>query len=257
MTVTVTPRRIAALAAAALAGAALTLAVRSGGTPAAAAVPIPTTASAGGSISTGIQVSGTGTVAGTPDALRLDLTVSATGSTVTDALRSANAATTRVQRSLTGHGVAAKDVQTSGLSISPEYGTKAGAPVIHDYRVDESMTATLHGITAGGQAIGAAVAAGGNAVRVDGISLDLTDTSALVTSARGRAFADARAKADQYARAAGRTLGSVVGIDESVSAPTPMPIPAFARAAAAGSPVPVQAGSEDVAVTVTVTFAFG
>ena len=254
MTFTVTPRRVAALAAAAVAGAALTLALRSGGSPAAAAVPIPTTAA--GPVGTGIQVSGTGTVAGTPDALRLSLTVSTTGPTVVDALGSANAAATRVQHSLTAHGVAARDLQTSGMSITPDYGTKAGAPVIRGYQVDESMTATLHGIKASGAAIGAAVAAGGNAVRVDGISLDLSDTSALVTSARGRAFADAKAKAEQYARAAGRSLGSVVGIDESVTTPTPVPYP-YARTAAAGAAVPVQAGSEDVAVTVTVTFAFG
>jgi len=253
-TVTVTPGRLIAVALAALAGAVLTLAVRSGGSPAAAAVPIPTTAA--GWAGTGVQVSGTGTVAGTPDTLRLNLTVSTTGPTVTDALGSADAAATRVQRSLTDHGVAARDLQTSGMSISPDYGTKAGVPVIHDYRVDESMTATLHGIKAGGVAIGAAVAAGGDAVRVDGISLDLSDTSALISSARGRAFADAKAKAEQYARAAGRSLGNVVSIDESATTPTPVPYP-YARVSAAGSAVPVQAGSEDVAVTVTVTFAFG
>jgi len=71
-----------------------------------------------------------------------------------------------------------------------------------------------------------AVSAGGNAARVNGISLNLEDTGALVSNARDTAFADAdadaKAKAEQYAKAAGRSVGEVISITEDVSTPSPI-----------------------------------
>jgi uncharacterized protein len=263
MTITVTPRRVAVLLITVLAFAVAYLlgSAHRGGSAAAAAETTPLTASnasAGSPGGTGITVSGTGKVTGTPDTLRLSLTVTANGSTVTAALNSANATQARVQKSLQGKGVEAKDLQTSGLTVSPNYTyTDKGQPVPHGYQVTESLAVVLRHLDTAGNAINTAVAAGGNAVRVDGISLDLEDTGALVTSARGSAFAAAKAKAEQYAKAAGRGLGSVVSVSEAVQDPTPVQDSRFAVAAAAAPQAfPVQAGSQDVSVTVTVVFAF-
>jgi uncharacterized protein YggE len=214
--------------------------------------------SAGGVSSPGITVTGTAEVAGKPDTLRLDLSVQTRGDTVAKALESANTITARVQSSLTKNGVAGKDLQTSNLQVQPEYSYPTnGSPVVKGYTVSEGVTATLRNLGKSGNAITAAVTAGGNAVQVNGISLDLEDNSKLLNAARDRAVANAKTKAEQYAKASGRDLGTVVSIAETVSDPPPVSYDARAMSAKdSASPVPIQAGSENVGVTVTVVYAF-
>lgn len=205
----------------------------------------------------GITVTGTSEVAGKPDTLRLDLSVQTRGDTVSKALESANAITARVQSSLRKNGVAGKDIQTSNLQVQPEYSYPTnGSPVVKGYTVSEGVTAILRNLGKSGSAISAAVSSGGNAVQVNGISLDLEDNGKLLSAARDRAVANAKTKAEQYAKASGRDLGSVVSISEAISDPPPVAYDMRAMASKdSASPVPIQAGSEHVGVTVTVVFA--
>jgi len=280
MTITVTPRRVAAALITVLAFAAFYLLGAShGGTAVASAAGsaspglASSSAVAAGSVTGtpadtspaavagGITVTGTGKVSGTPDTLRVDFGVNVTAGSVSSALAAANATTTRVQDTLLSHGVAAKDLQTSGLSIQPSYSySSSGQSTVRGYQVSEGLSALLHDISAAGSTINAAVAAGGNSVSIDGVGLDLADTSSLMTAARQSAFTAAKTKADQYAKAAGRPLGQVLSISEVVANPTPVYPGAYAPsspATSAGTAVPVQAGSQDVSVTVTVVFALG
>jgi uncharacterized protein YggE len=206
----------------------------------------------------GITVTGTAEVAGRPDTLRLDLSVQTRADTVAKALESANTITARVQSSLTKHGVAGKDVQTSNLQVQPEYSyANNSSPEIKGYTVSEGVTAVLRDLGRSGSAISAAVSAGGNAVQVNGISLDLEDNGTLLSTARDHAVANAKTKAEQYAKASGRDLGAVVSISELVSDPPPVTYQPRAMAATdSGSAVPIQAGTEKVGVTVTVVYAF-
>jgi len=231
-------------------------ATRSGASTMAADTSPAQTSTVPGVGGTGITVGSTAEVAGTPDTLRLDLSVVATAPTVDQALAGANRSAGAVQKSLLANGVAKKDLQTSGLTISPSYAyPKDGAPRITGYEVSESVTARLRDLAGSGDAISKAVSAGGNAVRVNGITLDLEDTGVLVSHARDKAFAGAKTKAEQYAKAAGRPLGTVVSIAESVASPSPVEV-GYARASAAkGADVPIQPGSQKVSVTVTVVFA--
>jgi uncharacterized protein YggE len=207
----------------------------------------------------GLAVSARSEVAGTPDTLRLDLSVVATGGNVSEALAKANGSAQAVQKSLLANGVTRKDLQTSGLSIQPSYQySNGGTPRVKGYEVTQSVKAKLRDLPRAGDAIGRVVAAGGNAVRVDGISLDLEETGALVSKARERAFAQAKAKAEQYARVAGRSVGEVLSIAENLTDPSPVAVAYSAKSGApASADVPVQPGSQEVAVAVTVVFAMG
>ena len=268
MTVTISPRRAAfvVITVIALLVAYSIGTTRSGGT-AASASQLTRTSNASSTqppatlaIGPGITVGGRATVGGTPDTLRLDLSVAATASSVSEALASANRSAAIVQKSLLDSRVLKKDLQTSGLSIQPEYDyTKQGLPRLKGYQVSESITAKFRDLGRAGDIIGKVVSAGGNAIRVNGISLDLEDTSALVSSARDKAFANAKAKAKQCARAAGRSLGDVISIAEDVTAPSPIPMayPTAALASRDVASVPIQPGSQDVSVSVTVVFAMG
>jgi uncharacterized protein len=227
---------------------------------AAPAAPTPTTAVSPGGTTAGITVTGTADVAGTPDTLVLDLAVTAKGSTVNKALDQANSATKKVQDSLRHNGVGAKDLQTTDLQIQPEYSYPSnGTPVLQGYTVSEGITARLRDLGKAGSAISEAASAGGNAVRINGIQLDLSDTSKLVAAARDKAMADAGTKAEQYAKAAGRSLGQVVSVTENVSEPPPVDYSMRPAAGAADAlkSVPIQPGSQHVGVHVTVVYAFG
>jgi uncharacterized protein len=202
-----------------------------------------------------ITVTGTGTVSGTPDQLMLYMGVQTTGSSVTAALQRANRAVRAVTRALARTGVRGTDIQTSGLSIQPDYTGNSTIPA--GYGVSESINVTLRTLPAAGTQISDAVRAGGNATQVDGVSLNLNDTSSLLAAARAKAAADARTKAAQYARALGMSLGPVVSVSEQHPAPV---LPMFAAPGAgraAPSPVPVSPGSQQVTVTVTAVFALG
>jgi uncharacterized protein len=250
---TVTQR---ALAAGVTAAGLLIGAFAAGGTRGdAATLPGRTVAAQAAAPGARITVTGSGTVSGTPDQLMLYMGVQASGPSVSAALQRANRAAGAVTRALTRTGVRGSDIQTSGLSIQPDYTDNSTVPA--GYGVSESIDVTLRTLAAAGTQISDAVRAGGNATQVDGVSLNLTDTSSLLAAARAKAAADARTKAAQYARALGMPLGPVVSVSEQH--PTPV-LPTFAvpsAGRAASSPVPVSPGSQQVTVTVTAVFALG
>jgi len=199
-----------------------------------------------------ITVTGTGNVTGTPNQLVLAMGVQVNGASVGSALAGANDAVTRVTAALRAGGVAAADIQTSGLSIWPNYPASSQTP--SGYGVSESLTATLNSLAAAGAQIDAAVHAGGDATTVSGISLNLTGTSALLATARARAVADATVKATQYAKALGKPLGSVVSITDQAY-PQPFPVYGSYKAAAPRAAVPISPGSQQLSVSVTAVFA--
>ena len=189
---------------------------------------------------------------GTPNQLVLAMGVQVNGSSVGSALARANDAVTRVTAALRAGGVAAADIQTSGLSIWPNYPASSQTP--SGYGVSESLTATLNSLAAAGAQIDAAVHAGGNATTVSGISLNLTDTSSLLATARARAVADATVKATQYAKSLGEPLGPVISITDQ--APTePFPVYGPTTPAAAKAAVPISPGTQQLSISVIVVFA--
>ncbi|MDQ6873446.1 MAG: SIMPL domain-containing protein [Actinomycetota bacterium] len=225
------------------------------------AVPIiPTSvAGPGSSPAFGVEVVGTGKVAGTPDVLRLDLAVTATRSQATDSLDSMSRSAGKVIAALKSHRVAGKDIKTSGLSLQPNYDYANGKTTLRGYLASEQISATLRDLRRAGAAITAAVGAGGNAARVEGVALDLEGDSGLLAKARLAAIADARAKAEAYAKAAGRALGPVTVISENVTPATPQPLDTGRFDAAGGAParpVPVETGSQQVSISVRVVWSF-
>ena len=206
------------------------------------------------STSGGITVTGTGTVTGTPDTLSVSLSTTATAASIDDALASATKAQNAVIASLKKSGVADKDLQTSNFSVQPNY-TNKGLP--SGYVVNEGVTAKIHGLKNAGATLNAAVRAGGDNVRVDSVYVSIDDTDPLKGDARAAAVADAKQHAEQYAAAAGRSLGQVQSISEQTSyTPTPYTYDRLAAGSVASAAVPIQAGSQDVTVSITVVYAF-
>jgi uncharacterized protein YggE len=258
---TSTQRALLAGAAAAgvLIGAFAAGAALGGGNPAAAAtapghtLAIQTADQAAGAGGARITVTGTGAISGTPDQLMLSMCVQTSDSSVSAALQRANQAVRAVIGALARTGVRRSDIQTSGLSIQPNYAGNSALPT--GYGVSESIDVTLRRLATAGTQISDAVRAGGNATVVDGVSLNLSDTSSLLAAARARAVADARTKAAQYAKALGRSVGPVVSVSEQGGVEPPPMLMAGAARSSTPSPVPVSPGRQRVTVRVTAVFA--
>ena len=243
---------IGVASAALLVGAFIIGAAQAGGPSAEAATSGAQQPAAGSSAAGRITVTGTGTVTGTPNQLLLAMGVQVNGGSVSAALAQANQATDSVTAALKGLGVASADIQTSGLSIYPSYSDRSQVPT--GYQVTESLTATLRQLDKAGQQIQAAADAGGNAITVSNVSLNLTDDGPLLAVARANAMKDARAKAEQFARAAGEQLGQIISITPVGSSGPPVFNP-MASASAGSAAVPISAGSQQVSVSVTVVYA--
>lgn len=201
-----------------------------------------------------VSVAGTGLVSGIPDVLRLDMGVQHTGNDVSQALNAANADVAKIKKALDKYDIDSKDIQTSQLSINPHY--EKGR--VNGYEVFQGLTVKLRDLAKAGQAISDAAAAGGNATRINGVSFDIEDNAKLIQAARDAAFADAKAKAEQYAQLAGRRLGNVISIREETNYDNaPMPY-AYDTAAggtvAAGKAMSIEAGSQQVSVNSSVSW---
>jgi uncharacterized protein YggE len=204
-----------------------------------------------------IVMTGTGEVSGTPDQLKFSLSVNTSAADVSTALGSANSATRRVLSAVQGQSVAPEDIQTTGLSINPTYDyNNDGSSTITGYVATESMSIVVRKLPDAGATISAAVSAGGNAVRLHSVRLQVDDESALLDKARAAAIDEARVKAEQYAAAAGRELGEVTSVREVHVTPTNSHVYRGYADLAATSSVPIRPGTADLNVTVSVAWSF-
>jgi uncharacterized protein YggE len=200
-----------------------------------------------------VSVTGEATVSVPPDLAQVDGGVSSDAKTAHEAFEANNAAMGKVLLALKAAGIEAKDIQTSRLSLQPQTAPNrsGGPPTIVGYRASNHVTIRVRDVAKVANVIDTLVGAGAN--DVGGINFMVSNASKLLDEARERAVADARRKAEIYAKAAGVTLGAPVSISEE-SSPGPIPY----RRMAAGMPVsaaPVAQGEETLQVTVSVSWA--
>ena len=200
-----------------------------------------------------ISVTGEATLSVPPDLAQVDGGVTSEAKTAREASEANNAAMGKVLLALKGVGIDEKDYQTSRLSLQPQNSSsKPGAPsTIVGYRASNRVTIRLRDIAKVANVIDTLVGAGAN--DIGGINFTVSQASKLLDEAREQAIADARRKAEIYARAAGVTLGAPLSITEG-GAPGPI---LYRRVAApmAVSGAAVAQGEETLQVTVSVSWA--
>ena len=172
--------------------------------------------------------------------------------TAREASDSNNAAMGKVLLALKGAGIDEKDIQTSRLSLQPQYAPNRPMPSpITGYRASNRVTVRLRDVSKVATMIDTLVSAGAN--DIGGINFMVSQASKLLDDAREQAVADARRKAEIYAKAAGVSLGAPLSISEEGAAPADVPFRKMASPAwpsRAGG-----AGRGDASVTVNVTWA--
>ncbi len=219
-----------------------------------------TTVSAGNE-TTGIAVSGHGEATGTPDTAFFNVAVQVNRKTVAEARDDAAKSADAVISSIKQNGIDAKDIQTTGLNIQPEYvyPPNGGTPTVNGYVVYNNVSVKVRKLEQLSKVIDDAVAAGGDDSRLEGIRFDIEDRQKLEAQAREAAMKDARQKGEQLATLGGVKLGETEAITEIVVSDGtffPLSAAAFARApATGGGPTPIEAGTGKITIDVTVRWA--
>ncbi|MHA6691224.1 SIMPL domain-containing protein [Devosia sp. A449] len=206
-----------------------------------------------------ISIEGRGEVMAAPDMAQISSGVTTQGATAREALDANTAAMAELIAALKATGIEARDIQTSGFSVNPNYVYSDARddngytlpPKINGYQVSNTVTVAVRQLDALGTILDKSVTVGANTI--NGVSFAVADPSALYDEARKAAFADARAKAELYATAAGGRLDEIESISETQGYNQPQPYPMYARAdMAASAPVPVEAGELAFAINVVV-----
>jgi uncharacterized protein len=193
-----------------------------------------------------IVVSGSGSVATTPNRAQVSFGVATDAKTASAALRANGAEMAKVIAAVKSQAIAAADIRTEFVSVSPRYSPNGDEIV--GYTASNSVSVTLRDLGKTGAVIDAAVDAGAN--QVSGPNLGRSDANALYRQALRAAIANARAKAQTIASASGLKLRRITDVSESGG---PAPVPEAAKTSATPS-TPIEPGTQLVEATVTVTF---
>ena len=198
-----------------------------------------------------LTVTGMATIHAVPDQATLSLGVTTTAPTAAAAMAANNDAASAVIARLIAAKVADRDMQTTGLSLNPNWVMNAAgtAQEIQGYIASSILTVRIDALDAAGSVLDAAVTDGANTL--NGLTFGLSDPGPVEDEARKAAVADALARAQVLAAAAGETLGPIVSITEGGGGQQPMPM---LYKAAADSAVPLAAGEVGVSAEVTIVW---
>ena len=219
--------------------------------------------------SQGIFVSGVGRVSIVPDLALLRLGIQVTDTSVSVAHARAAEAMLAVSNAVKAAGVEGKDIQTQRFSIQPMYrweevlsdrGFRTNEQVLDGYQVTNSVVVKVRDLDAVSTIVDGVAKAGGDDVRIDGISFTVEDSTDAKAQARAAAMRDAVSRAQQLATAAGIALGKPISITESGGFQDP--ISSFsdgsrglAMVESSSVSTPIEAGELEVVVNVSAVFA--
>ena len=195
-----------------------------------------------------VTVTGEATVSVAPDMAVIRIGVTSQGKTAREASDANARQMTAVLAAIKDAGIAERDVQTSRLSLQPQYDpNKSGTARLLGFQVTNQLTIKIRDVAKMPGILDRAIGAGAN--EMSGIEFVVSQQSKLLDQARDDAIADARRKAALYARAAGAKLGPVAAIAEEGSNPPPR----LMQAMRAGA-VPVSPGEQTLRAVVTVSY---
>ena len=199
-----------------------------------------------------IVISGEGVVQAAPDRAWMMLTAESRAGSPREAQQRNGQAMRPVQDTLRAAGVPAEAIRTVAYDLQQEWDFVNNRRVSRGFVARNTIEIRVDSLDRLGELLELAVESGATAV--GGIRFDLKDRARLEREALRLAVADARAKAEVAAAAAGRAVERVVRIEEHgvVSRP-PMPVLAVREALQASDAPPIAAGQLELRAQVTVT----
>jgi uncharacterized protein YggE len=192
-----------------------------------------------------------------PDMATISLGVQNQAPTAAQAIRDNANKMSRVIAALKKAGLTDREIQTSNLSLNPQYVYQENLPPrLTGYQASNQVTVTVHELSRVGQMVDATVDAGADTV--GGISFGIDKPRQAEDAARLDAVASLNAKADLYAKAMGYRIVRLVTMSEGGGYnPSPPPMPMYAMAASKremDSSTQVAPGEMKVRVDVSATY---
>jgi uncharacterized protein YggE len=201
-----------------------------------------------------ISVSSVGTVKVTPDAVRLNASVTNISKVSKDALAAANVAASKFRAAILANGIDKKYLSSTTLTVYPEYNyTQDAGSVLIGYRASQSFEVVILNAAKAGEIVDGVVASAGDSLAVNGVTPFVYDNTKATEAARNSAVKNAKAKAASYAKLLGVKIGKIIYLQES-SAPSSYPI-AMAQAKASDEATQIDLGLQDVSVSVSTRWA--
>jgi uncharacterized protein YggE len=203
---------------------------------------------------TRLDINATGEVTRVPDLATISAGVVTRSANASSAMQQAAARMARVREALRRAGIADRDIQTSNVSLSPDYVyAKDQPPRISGYSASNQVTVRFRDIASTGKILDALVEQGAN--QISGPNLSIEHPEAALDEARTRAVAAARARAELYARALGMRIVRIVSVSESGGYAPPPPMPPMVMAARAErDQTQIDPGEQKLQVGVAMTF---
>lgn len=200
-----------------------------------------------------LEISADGTSTRIPDLAVIQAGVVTQAATAGDAMRQNSTRMATVLAALRRAGIAERDIQTSSVSLSPQYRyAQNEPPVITGYQASNQVTVRFRDIAKSGTILDALVSQGAN--NISGPNLTIDKPEAALDEARTAAVATARARAELYAKAAGLRVDRILSISESSAMPVPPRPMMMARMEAASDATQVVAGESELTVSLSVRF---
>src|SRR5687768_8256170 len=172
---------------------------------------------------TRLDVVATGEVTRVPDVARISAGVVSVAPTATAALAQNATQMASVRAALKRAGIADRDIQTSSINLYPDYrhDAQGSNPQIIGYRASNEVSVRFRDIANSGRILDALVAQGAN--QINGPMLSIDKPEAALDEARTQALANARARAELYARTLGMRVARVLSISEAAMGYMPPP----------------------------------
>jgi uncharacterized protein YggE len=198
-----------------------------------------------------IAMTGHGEIRGLPDIAQVTAGVATTAPSAAQALSANSARMKGVFAALEKLGVPQKNIQTTNFFVSPQYtnGDNNTPRRLTGYQVTNDVTARIEDVGKLGSTLDTLVASGAN--QINGISFSIQNDASLLEKARAQAIADARTRAETYAKAAGVALGPILSISEGGGQTPPRPM---YRMAAMAADTQIAPGEQSVTADVSVVW---
>lgn len=204
---------------------------------------------------TRLDVVATGEVTRVPDLARISAGVLTQAPTATAAIAQNAQQMASVRAALRRAGIADRDIQTSQISLNPDYRyAENRPPALTGYRASNEVSVRFRDIANTGKILDALVAEGAN--QIHGPMLELDKPAQALDEARIEALRTAQARAELYARALGKKVKRIVSISEAGGnfRPVPQSMAAEVRVTGGAASPKIDPGEHTVAVSLSVTF---
>ena len=199
------------------------------------------------------------TVSAAPELAQVGAGVTITAPTAAEAMQQNAKQMMAVYDTLKKAGIADKDMQTSGINLSPQYNynnSNGDQPKLIGYQASNNVNVIVHDLGNLGKTLDALVSSGAN--QINGPTFDVKDREAHLDAARTTAVTNARKRADIYAKAAGLKVKRIVAISEQpVHSGGPVPMMRAMAMDSVAAKTPVAAGSLDISLSALIRFELG